>query len=127
MYRLSVVPQETSDSRTLGRKVYIRCFFNLNLFKVCVCVCVCICVCVYVCVCVCSWSSTRSVPPLSSGKQTVRVSSLYFSRRKLIVTEIYSRSLSLCFVSLCYPPCEVVSPKLIFSRLLSYNDTGVYN
>ena len=54
MYRLSVVPQETSDSRTLGRKVYIRFFIYLNLFKgMCVCVCVCVCMCVCVCVCVC--------------------------------------------------------------------------
>ena len=54
MYRLRVVPQETSDSRTLGRKVYIMFFIYLNLFKgMCVCVCVCVYVCVYVCVCVC--------------------------------------------------------------------------
>ena len=54
MYRLSVVPQETSDSRTLGRKVYIMFFIYLNLFKgMCVCMCVCVYVCVYVCVCVC--------------------------------------------------------------------------
>ena len=54
MCRLSVVPQETSDSRTLGRKVYIMFFIYLNLFKgMCVCVCVCVYVCVYVCVCVC--------------------------------------------------------------------------
>ena len=54
MCQLSVVPQETSDSRTLGRKVYIMFFIYLNLFKgMCVCVCVCVYVCVYVCVCVC--------------------------------------------------------------------------
>ena len=41
-----VVPQETIDGSTLGRKGYIIGFFNLNLFKgMCVCVCVCVCVC----------------------------------------------------------------------------------
>ena len=62
MCQLSVVPQETSDSRTLGRKVYIMCFFNLNLFKVCVYVCVCVCMYVYmcVCVCVCVWIDLRN-------------------------------------------------------------------
>ena len=82
MCQLSVVPQETSDSRTLGRKVYIRCFFNLNLFKVCVYVCVCMYVYMCVCVCVCvfesrifsPWSFTK-VPCscFNQGKQGILV------------------------------------------------------
>ena len=49
-----VVPQETIDGSTLGRKGYIIGFFNLNLFKgMCVCMCIC------VCVCVCVWISTQ--------------------------------------------------------------------
>ena len=53
MCQLSVVPQETSDSRTLGRKVSIMFFIYLNLFKG-MCVCVCVCMYVYMCVCVIS-------------------------------------------------------------------------
>ena len=75
MYRLSVVPQETSDSRTLGRKVYIMFFIYLNLFKgMCVCVCVCVYVCVYVCVCVCGSNPEFSLLDL------LPISSLFFLR-----------------------------------------------
>ena len=67
MYRpAGVVPQETIDSSTLGRKGSFISFFNLN---VCKGMCVCMCVCVYVCVCGCGsileFLSRRSFPNFS--------------------------------------------------------------